>query len=251
MASPTTAAAAEASETSAAEADGTWVVRRRRVRRPLGTLFWVAAFVLPLGLTVLAALSRTPVLERSLRTEALSALAGSGITHVRVVVDGRQLVAKVPTGTNAVTVSRLLRRVPGVQGVETVPVYASKAEAKACAHLQSKLDRVTDGETIPFLGVSTRLSATGNRMVQAAARLLRACRPATVIVGGHTDTQVAGGSTVSLDRARVLLRALHAQGIATARMTPRGYGDQFPVTDGTSAAARARNQRGSIAVEEQ
>ena len=71
-----------------------------------------------------------------------------------------------------------------------------------------------------------------------------------MIVGGHTDSHVPNGSTVSLARARVMVQALKAQGIATGRLTPRGYGDQFPLTDGSSAAAQARNERGSVAVEE-
>ncbi|MDX6324690.1 MAG: OmpA family [Nocardioidaceae bacterium] len=250
MASPTTVAD-EAPEASALESEGTWVVERQRVRRPLGSLFWLAALVVPLGLTVCAALSRTPILERSLHTDAMMALHRAGIAHVRVVVDGRQLLAKVPTGTKPKRVEAMLLAVPGVETVQTVAVYASPAEAKACAHLQSKIDKATGQEHIPFAGGSTQLSATGARMLHAVAQLLGACRPATVVIGGHADSHTPKGPTISLVRARVMERALQAQGIARARMTARGYGDQFPVADGSSAAAQARNQRGSIAVEEQ
>lgn len=250
MPSPTTAAE-EAPEASTPEADGTWVVDRQRVRRPLGALFWIAALVVPLGLTFCVTLSRTPVLERSLHADAMLALHRAGITHVRVVVDGRQLVAKVPTGSRPNRVEATLLAVPGVETVRTVAVYASKAEARACANLQGKIDHATDGEKIPFVGSSTQVSAAGVRMLHTVAQLLRACRPATVIVGGHTDSHTPDGSTVSLTRARVMVHALHLQGIGSARLTARGYGDQFPVADGSTPAAQARNQRGSIAVEEQ
>jgi outer membrane protein OmpA-like peptidoglycan-associated protein len=256
MASPTTAAAPapeEAArdlvEAAAEDAAGVWTVERQRVRRPLGGLFWLAAVMLPLALTAGVALTRTPVLERTLHDRAVRALDQAGLGRVRVVVDGRQLLAKVPTGTRGKKVAATLTRVPGVQAVRTVPVYASKAEARACAHLQVKLDRATGHEAIPFEGGSTRLSGTGVRMVQAAARLLRACRPATVIVGGHTDPSTPNGSTISLFRARVLVKALRARGVAGRRLTARGYGDQFPLTQSATPAARARNERGSLQVE--
>lgn len=250
MAASTTTAADPAPDASAPEGDGTWVVDRKRVRRPLGGLFWLAALVVPLGLTACVALTRTPALEQSLRGEAVQALSKAGLAHVHVVVDGRQLVAQIPTGTDAVKVTTTLQSVPGVEGVSTVDVYASKAEARACANLQAKVDRATHREDIPFVGGSTHLSAAGVGMLHSVAQLLRACRPATVIVGGHTDSHTVNGSTVSLIRARVMVHALHAQGIATRRMTSRGYGDVFPLTSGSAPAAQARNQRGSIAVEE-
>ena len=250
MAAPTTAAGL-APDTSSSQVEGTWVADRKRVRRPLGVLFWIAALVVPLGLTATVALSRGPALERSVRADAMSALHRAGLKHVRVVVDGRQVVAKVPTGTRVDRVETTLLAVPGVETVRAVSVYASKAEARACAGLQSKIDRATHRQQIPFAGASTRLTATGSRMLHAVGKLLLACRPATVIVGGHTDTHTPNGSTVSLVRAQVMVRALHAQGIAIGRLVPRGYGDEFPVTRGSTAAAQARNQRGSVAVQGQ
>src|SRR4051812_4016700 len=157
MASPTTAAA-PAPETSAVDADGAWVVERQRVRRPLGALYCVATLILPLGLTAGVAMSQAPFLERSLHSDAMKALNRAGIPHVHVLVDGRQLVAKVPTGTPEKRVESTLLDVPGVEAVETVSVYASKAEARACTALQTKIDRATNREKIPFLGGSTHLS---------------------------------------------------------------------------------------------
>ena len=250
MASPTTAAH-QAPDASATESVGSWVVERERVRRPLGALFWVAALVVPLGLTLCVTLTRTPVIERTVSTDAVLALHRAGIAHVRLVLDGRQLVAKVPTGTSTRKVEATLLAVPGVETVRTVPVYASKAEAKACANLQAKIDRVTGGEQIPFTGASSAVTSSGAQMLHGVAQLLRACRPATVIVGGHTDSHVPNGSTVSLARARAMVQSLKGQGIAAGRLVPRGYGDQFPLTDGSTAAAQAHNERGSIAVEEQ
>src|SRR3954469_13408202 len=140
MASPTTAAG-PTPETSSPQVEGTWVVDRQRVRRPLGILFWLAALLVPLGLTLSFALSRAPAIQRSLHADAMSALHHAGIERVHVVVDGRQLVAKVPTGTRLPRGEATLLNVPGVEIVRTVPVYASKAEARACVDLQGKIDR--------------------------------------------------------------------------------------------------------------
>jgi outer membrane protein OmpA-like peptidoglycan-associated protein len=68
-------------------------------------------------------------------------------------------------------------------------------------------------------------------------------------VGGHTDEDTDGGGALSLERARVIVRALEAAGVDGNRLEPRGYGDQFPVDEADTDAARQANQRGSISTE--
>jgi len=94
-----------------------------------------------------------------------------------------------------------------------------------------------------------RLTPTGTQMVREVGKLLDACGPAVVTVGGHTDSHTSNGSTISLERAQLMVRMLRNAGIEPERLEPRGYGDQFPIEDGDSPAAQAANQRGSIAVE--
>ena len=69
------------------------------------------------------------------------------------------------------------------------------------------------------------------------------------MVGGHSDDDTPGGSTLSLTRARVMVDLLERAGIDAARLEARGYGDQFPVDDADTTAARQRNQRGEISAE--
>jgi len=81
------------------------------------------------------------------------------------------------------------------------------------------------------------------------AGLLRACRPAVVTVGGHTDGSTVDGPEISLERARVVIDLLVRAGVKRQRLEPRGYADQFPLSDRDDPAARARNQRVSVVAE--
>jgi outer membrane protein OmpA-like peptidoglycan-associated protein len=226
------------------------VTETHRVRRPLGRLYWLALVLVPVVLTVLVGASRGPGIEDTLESEVDQALAAAGIKRVEVVVDGRQVTAEVPVGRDPEKVEEVVAQVSGVLSVEATEVFASAKEAKACAGLQAKVDRATNKQRIPFSGASTRLTAEGERMVRAVGRLLTACRAGDVTVGGHADTAGDDGA-LALERARVIIRELKRVGVAADRMQARGYGDQFPVAEGDSAAAKARNQRGSIAVEGQ
>lgn len=222
------------------------VVERTRARRPLARLFWVLCLVVPLALTAVVVQVEAPALEESLQADALAALDQGGFGKVRVAADGRQLTAEVPTGTDALAVKRLLEEVPGVLSVETTDVFASAKEARACTNLAAKLDRATGGQRILFAGGSTQLTAQGQQRLRAAAQVLRGCAAPEVIVGGHTDATTAQGSTLSLRRARTLIKALVRAGVGADRMEPRGYGDQFRVAERGSDKARTQNERGSI-----
>jgi outer membrane protein OmpA-like peptidoglycan-associated protein len=163
-------------------------------------------------------------------------------------MDGRRVTAEVPTGRDPEAVAAVLSALPAFGAVATTAVYASRAEARACRTLQRDLDRVTNRQQLPFVGTSTSPAAAGRQMVGAVARLLHGCRPAVVTVGGHTDGSTVNGSTISLQRARVVAAMLKDAGIASDRLLPRGYADQFPVDERDGAVADARNQRVSVVV---
>jgi outer membrane protein OmpA-like peptidoglycan-associated protein len=221
------------------------VVEKHRVRRPLAATFWVAALAVPLALTASVAAVTGPDLESALVAEARTALQDAGVSGVRLEVDGRQLVAKVPTGTDADQVRTVVGGVPGVLAVTTESVYASAKEARACGDLQAKLDKATNDQRILFTPGSARLTTSGADMVSATGRLLVACSPASVVVGGHADDDTPNGANLSLQRAKALAAALQRTGVARKRMDVRGYGDQFEVFE-----QRAQNERGSVVVKE-
>lgn len=237
--------------TDDAAPSGTVVVETRTVRRPVGKVYWVSAAVTVLLLTMVIGVSRGPALEQALQKDVLRALDRAHLKDVAVSVDGRMVTANVPTGVDADEVKAVVGKVDGVSAVTAMLVYASYAEAEGCANLQSKLDRATGKQRIPFHGGSTQLSSRGTAMLREVAKLLRGCPPAVVYVGGHTDRTTRHGSTVSLDRAELITRVLKSRGVAGKRLEARGYGDQFPIDKSGSAAGRARNERGSIIVRSQ
>jgi outer membrane protein OmpA-like peptidoglycan-associated protein len=66
-----------------------------------------------------------------------------------------------------------------------------------------------------------------------------------VVVEGHTDNQgdAAANLNLSQKRANAVKRYLVEKGIATARLTPVGYGETKPVADNGTADGRALNRR--------
>jgi outer membrane protein OmpA-like peptidoglycan-associated protein len=230
---------------------GSVVVETRTVRRPVGTVYWVGAVLVVLLLTTGVGVSRGAGLEQALKEDVLVALDAAGFKEVSVSVDGRLVTANVPFGVETDAVKKVVSDVDGVSAVSAMLGYASYAEARDCADLQKKLDKVTRDQRIPFQGDSTRLSAGGSTMLREVSKILRACESAVFYVGGHTDPGTRFGSTISLDRAKGMVKLLQSWGIDEDRLEPRGYGDQFPIDRSRSAAGRAKNERGSIVVRSQ
>lgn len=228
---------------------GTVVVQTRTVRRPVGKVYWISAVVAVVLLTIAIGVTRGPGLEQTLKKDVLRALDSAGFEDIAVSVDGRMVTANVPTGVDSDEVKAVVSDVDGVSAVTAMLVYASYAEAKGCADLQEKLDRVTRNQRIPFQGQSTRPTEAGAQMLRGVAKLLDGCRPAVVYVGGHTDPGTRFGSTISLNRAKTMTKMLQSLGIAANRLAPRGYGDQFPIDK--TGNNEARNERGSIIVRSQ
>lgn len=227
----------------------TLVTARRIVRRPVGNLYVLAFLVVPVLLTALVGFTRSGGVEDALESAGQEALAEQKIKGVALVLDGRAMTAQVPSGQRPDPVKEALTGLDGVAELRVEQVYGSEAEAKACADLQRKLDKATNKQRIPFVGTSARLTPAGQQMMREVGRLLDGCALAVVTVGGHTDPRTSNGSTISLQRARVMEKILRQAGIPADRMRARGYGDQFPLEEDDSPAAQAANQRGSIMVE--
>ena len=230
---------------------GTVVVETQTVRRPVGRSYWVSAVVVVVLLTMAVGVTRGFALEQSLKKDVLRALTAAGYEDVDVSVDGRMITANVTDGVDADAVKEVVSEVDGVSAVTAMLVYASYAEARSCGGLQDKLDNATNNQRIPFEGRSSRLSSAGSAMLRDVAKLLTACETAVVFVGGHTDPGTRLGSTLSLERAELMAKVLKGLGIDKERLEARGYGDQFPVDKADTAAARNRNERGSIIVRRQ
>ena len=67
----------------------------------------------------------------------------------------------------------------------------------------------------------------------------------TVEVAGHTDNvgDAKKNLTLSAQRAKSVVAYLISKGVATARMSPKGYGDTLPKADNATDEGKATNRR--------
>ena len=225
------------------------VIDRKLARRPGGARLGWSFVLVPALVTAAAGLLGGPGLERDLEAQAQSALAAQGVEGVQLEADGVFVTAKVPTSVDSEKVRDVVSAVDGVAAVSLERVFASRKEQLACTNLDAKLNKVTRQQRIPFVRKTDRLTPEGEAMVRAAGKLVAACGSARVLVGGHTDEATFDGPALTLRRARTMIKVMRKAGAPDERLEPRGYGAQYPLSRDDIPAARARNERGSIAVE--
>jgi len=226
----------------------TKVTERKLARRPGGSRLGWSFLLVPALVAAGAGFLGGPGVESSLVAEAQAALQANQIKKVALEADGVFVTAKVPTSVDQDKVREVLDGVDGVAAVTIEEVFASKKEQLACTNLEAKLNRATRRQRIPFLGRTAQLTPAGKSMVREAGKLVAACGSAVVLVGGHTDGATSDGPTLTLRRARTMITVMRQAGAPEERLLPRGYGAQYPVSEGDGPAARARNERGSIAL---
>jgi outer membrane protein OmpA-like peptidoglycan-associated protein len=106
------------------------------------------------------------------------------------------------------------------------------------------------GDALSFSSGSTGLSeAAHDELRRLVAALLR-FPDAAIVVEGHTDSRGSASKnlTLSEERSAAVRAELVLLGIDPARITSRGFGSTRPLTDNTTAEARARNRRVEIRV---
>lgn len=88
------------------------------------------------------------------------------------------------------------------------------------------------------------------RELAAVASLLALYPDAAIIVEGHTDTigTTETNQRLSEERAESVRSALIVHGVASDRITARGYGEERPLADNGTAEGRARNRRAEIVI---
>jgi outer membrane protein OmpA-like peptidoglycan-associated protein len=66
-----------------------------------------------------------------------------------------------------------------------------------------------------------------------------------IAVEGHTDNvgNPASNQALSVERAKAVVAAIAAQGIASDRLTPAGFGQNKPIADNSTEEGRAKNRR--------
>ena len=123
------------------------------------------------------------------------------------------------------------------------------------------VDRNKDGSinlVMPSVTFATNSSTIQPRFQTAlndVARVLRedgTANKLALVIHGHTDNTGtdAINNPLSQNRANSVLNYLSSQGIASSRMTARGYGSSSPIASNDTAAGREQNRRVEITVYE-
>lgn len=112
---------------------------------------------------------------------------------------------------------------------------------------------LTLGNDVLFEFDRADLKPGAQRVLQPLAQHLLQNRTAEVIVEGHTDAigSEAYNRELSQKRALAVARYLEEQGVASARISARGLGEQYPLASNDSEAGRLQNRRVQIVVRDQ
>ena len=98
---------------------------------------------------------------------------------------------------------------------------------------------------VNFESNSDRLLAGASAVLDDVAETLLKYPEIKVEVQGHTDSDGAAAYNEGLSsrRAQTVRDYLASKGVASGRMTVRGYGETQPVADNTTATGKAENRR--------
>jgi OOP family OmpA-OmpF porin len=128
-------------------------------------------------------------------------------------------------------------------------------EAKLLAFIQDPAhtpDKTTwfDFDRLLFDTDSATLQPQSTDQLTDIAAILKDCPTTHLTIGGYTDN--TGDRThnrqLSQDRANSVVAQLESMGIAKDRLVAKGYGDEHPVGDNSTADGRALNRRISMLV---
>lgn len=118
---------------------------------------------------------------------------------------------------------------------------------------QSQL-RLETRDSVLFISGDAGLTASGQRLLQGLAALLKR-HSGAILVEGHADNRpVTSGKypsnwELSAARASSVVRYLIGQGLDAARLRALGYGDTRPKAGNETAEGRAANRRVSLVLE--
>lgn len=171
--------------------------------------------------------------------------------------------ATEPAATQAAAASLLDGLTPGEGGLSnlTLPtgtgiaISETGVESQLIAFLEDgsrEIDKKTwfEFDRLGFDTGSANLTADSQDQVAAIAEILKAFPNAHIKIGGYTDNTGDPDFNLKLsdDRAKAVMTAIAAQGIAEDRLAAEGYGDQHPVASNDTEEGRAKNRRTALSV---
>lgn len=136
--------------------------------------------------------------------------------------------------------------------IETALQLAPPAPPVSVAECGRLVGELLSRGTVRFVGATADIDALSRGLVDRIAAVLKRCPDSLVRVSGHTDGVGDGAANLRLSeaRAKAMVAALGAEGIASDRLTAAGLGSGQPVAPNDTEAGRALNRRIEIEVKE-
>ncbi len=154
------------------------------------------------------------------------------ITALRIVKDGREVWAKVDAIVGRYTLT-IVERQAMQQSITAKAIFDE---------LSQKGFMVID---VHFDTAKATIKPESFPLLDQVAEMLQKNPGLRVSVDGHTDN--VGGAKANQElsqaRAKAVVAALTAKGVAAERLQAQGWGDQKPVADNASEQGRAQNRR--------
>lgn len=154
------------------------------------------------------------------------------ITTMRIAKDGKEMWAKVDA----------------IEGAYTLTIVERKAMQQAITaqaifdELSQKGFMVID---VHFDTAKADIKPESFPLIDQVAEMFKKHPDLKASVEGHTDNvgNAKSNQELSENRAKSVVAALVAKGVAADRLQAKGWGDQKPVADNASDAGRAKNRR--------
>ena len=193
-----------------------------------------------LGLPLLGKLSRGEARMIGTRLVLIGETTAANLAAIRSVLDPG-LVAPYQARVDVTETGQGLG-VPELAGLDL-----ANAEAATC---QEGFRRIMARNVINFDTGSAQVSRSSLGLISNLASVALRCDDFTILVSGHTDNvgEPALNQQLSEARANQVVQLLRAEGVATDRLSARGFGASQPVADNTTDRGRAQNRRIEFAV---
>jgi OmpA-OmpF porin, OOP family len=203
---------------------------------------------------VLEGTVRDDAVKGSLVTQA-NALYGAPNVTDNLKIDGQvsELKSIVITGEVA---SDQIKTTTGdsVKKAVGADVAVDNQLRVAAPVMQSQGDQIKTlltGRTIEFFTGSAIITPVGQKILNELVPVLEQDKTTRVEIQGHTDNvgDPASNQRLSEARAASTLQYLAARGIDATRLTPKGYGQDKPISGNETVEGRQHNRRISFQVE--
>jgi OOP family OmpA-OmpF porin len=157
----------------------------------------------------------------------------------------RQVTGKVTKGGNELWVEVGYHDYNGTYIITIVEKQLMKQDVTASAMLDSLNQQGHVALYINFDTGKSTIKPESEQIVAQIVEMMKSNPALELSVEGHTDNvgNPKSNQTLSEERAKAVVVAITAQGIAAERLSSVGHGQNMPIADNNTEDGRARNRR--------